>query len=69
MKKIINHKNLYHKNKHKMIINDRPVESETEKSTEEYLDKYILLHCAKLELSLIDVSTVNNYLEISRIVQ
>jgi hypothetical protein len=40
-----------------MIINDRPVEAGTEKSTEEYLDKYILLHCAKLELSLIDVSS------------
>jgi hypothetical protein len=26
-------------------------------TTEEYLDKYILLHCAKLELSLIDVSS------------
>ena len=40
-----------------MIVNDRPVELGTEKTTEEHLDKYIILHCAKLELSLIDVSS------------
>jgi hypothetical protein len=39
------------------IVNDNPIETGTESTTDEYLDKYIILHCAKLELSLIDVST------------
>ena len=36
---------------------DSPVESGTETTPQQFLDKYILLHCAKLELSLIDVSS------------
>ncbi len=40
-----------------VIVNDNPVETGTESTTDEHLDKYIILHCAKLELSLIDVSS------------
>jgi hypothetical protein len=39
------------------MVNDKPIESGTERTTDEYLDKYILLHCAKLELTLLDVSS------------
>lgn len=39
------------------MVHDNPVEMGTEANTDEFLDKYIILHCAKLELSLIDVSS------------
>ena len=39
------------------MVHDNPVEMGTETNTDEFLDKYIILHCAKLELSLIDVSS------------
>jgi hypothetical protein len=44
-------------NQDSAIVNDHPVKEGTEKTTEQLLDKYIILHCAKLELSLIDVSS------------
>ncbi|CDW75675.1 wd40 repeat-containing protein [Stylonychia lemnae] len=39
------------------VVYDQPVEIGTETSNEQLLDKYILLHCAKLEFSMIDVSS------------
>lgn len=39
------------------MVHDNPIEIGTETNTEEFLDKYIILHCAKLELSLIDASS------------
>eukprot|EP00347_Sterkiella_histriomuscorum_P017311 403349870 len=39
------------------IVEDKPVEAGSETSNEQLLDKYLLLHCAKLELSVIDVSS------------
>lgn len=48
------------------MVYDNPVEMGTETNTDEFLDKYIILQCAKLELSLIDVSSgkyLANYTE------